>query len=262
MPDCNPAQRRPGRSPRRHVEYTIDWAIYDGAQRRPGRSPRRHLRRPPRGERGGGAQRRPGRSPRRHLTYDESFAAYENAQRRPGRSPRRHPAGWEVGQPRDLRSTKAGAFTPATRSTARYRYGPVPPLNEGRGVHPGDTGSRRQRRPLRGRDAQRRPGRSPRRHAAHPLETTDKWAAQRRPGRSPRRHVRLPVGGSGDDARSTKAGAFTPATRPVRWSASARGPRAQRRPGRSPRRHPSRVWSPHRSCPRSTKAGVLASSRK
>ena len=116
------------------------------------------------------------------------------AQRRPGHQPRRH---WTrrhgTQQTRSNRSTKAGASTPATPRPTACTSEASGPLNEGRGINPGDTrfglGDVRQRR-----HAQRRPGHQPRRHSLLLL------------GR-----VRLPV-------RSTKAGASTPAT-PGRSSA-------------------------------------------
>ena len=63
------------------------------------------------------AQRRPGREPRRHAvpTHSVFVPAVGDAQRRPGREPRRH--------------------APAHAGCRR----PARPLNEGRGVNPGDT---------------------------------------------------------------------------------------------------------------------------
>ena len=51
----------------------------------------------------------------------------------------RHGVSWAHG----LRSTKAGARTPETRPPARRRPPACSALNEGRGAHPGDTGSSR-----------------------------------------------------------------------------------------------------------------------
>ena len=135
------------------------------------------------------AQRRPGREPRRHICREAIAGRIALAQRRPGREPRRHRVG-----------------------TARPRNATTP-LNEGRGVNPGDTGGRRK-----GDTpwdlAQRRPGREPRRHPITPLDlpllhTLNEgrgvnpgdtaiamlslllvYHAQRRPGREPRRHNR------------------------------------------------------------------------
>ena len=120
------------------------------AQRRPGREPRRHSIRV-QGSRAylRLAQRRPGREPRRHSPSTAPGSLVVTAQRRPGREPRRHAV-----RPLDaahalmLRSTKAGARTPATPAAGRLRqhvFGE--PLNEGRGANPGDTGVARRHRP-------------------------------------------------------------------------------------------------------------------
>ena len=85
------------------------------AQRRPGRQPRRHMRRSWACQFFRDAQRRPGRQPRRHDQEVIDWLARVLAQRRPGRQPRRH---------RERRWRPR-----ATRD----------PLNEGRGVNPGDT---------------------------------------------------------------------------------------------------------------------------
>ena len=121
----------------------------------------------------------------------------------------------------------------------------VSSLNEGRSVNPGYT---------------------------RPYETVDPrlWIAQRRPERQPRLHAvnahgeRVPFGAlnegrsvnpgytfcddgnsSGVDARSTKAGASTPATLPVATSQRSSSEPAQRRPERQPRLH-VRVTRPSR----------------
>ena len=211
---------------------------------------------------------------------------------------------------RPTRSTKAGAFTPATRRAPGRSRGGSGALNEGRGVHPGDTSASSADQSSPARLAQRRPGRSPRRHSrtgsdstrpcpplnegrgvhpgdtcaprpsstrrdplnegrgvhpgdtcaprpsstrrdplnegrgVHPGDTSRNpssrahaSSAQRRPGRSPRRHRQHSRGRDTRLSRSTKAGAFTPAT-PATARATAWPRRsAQRRPGRSPRRH-------------------------
>ena len=116
-------------------------------------------------------------------------------------------AGWHV------RSTKAGARTPATRRSALCSVAPM--------------------------SAQRRPGHAPRRHLDDPLDRLGNVDL-----RSTKAGARTPATLLSDDAdhtlpteRSTKAGARTPATLglPVRWSKSSTG--AQRRPGHAPRRH-------------------------
>ena len=131
------------------------------------------------------AQRRPGREPRRHLRQRRASTPHRAcAQRRPGREPRRHP--WRVA------------------NTGRSSC----PLNEGRGVNPGDTPSRAATVPASTSTAQRRPGREPRRHADRLLPSPrSRPTAQRRPGREPRRHAE--DGAEPDELadRSTKAGA-------------------------------------------------------
>ena len=303
------AQRRPGRSPRRHPSFTTSRRHQDTAQRRPGRSPRGDTRSPARcpqpattalnegrGVHPGdtpsrertpagcpSAQRRPGRSPRRHpMPRPVPFGA-PPAQRRPGRSPRRHGVHLVDHEADQVRSTKAGAFTPATPPplllTNLLRRGS---LNEGRGVHPGDT-------PEQAATARGRALRSTKAGAFTP-------ATLARPAHRPR-----------DAIRSTKAGAFTPATPPpllltnlLRRGSLNEGrgvhPRrhsrtgsdstrpcpplnegrgvhpgdtcapppivhatrsAQRRPGRSPRRHVTESLIPGPCVERSTKAGAF-----
>ena len=147
-------------------------------------------------------------------------------------------------QPGDLRSTKAGSLSPATRT------GELEPNPE------------RVR-------AQRRPGAYPRRHVKGWSTSKKYWpSAQRRPGAYPRRH--RPGGGNATAAfglRSTKAGSLSPATRPhhgfalnsqvrstkagslspATLASRIRLPRAsrhaQRRPGAYPRRHRRRTAS-------------------
>ena len=256
------AQRRPGREPRRHragtrASRSATPALNEGrganpgdtsgsrrrstgsstAQRRPGREPRRHFVVQEGDQIVGVAQRRPGREPRRHAVACSSRQTSVHAQRRPGREPRRHmvdragvpgavvrstkagartpatPAGPGLGTAGRSRSTKAGARTPATRRR-RTPAAPTPrTLNEGRGANPGDT------------------------WRARPIPPPC-CVAQRRPGREPRRHLDHARTGARDQDRSTKAGARTPATRAVRKVVLDRDG-AQRRPGREPRRHPA-----------------------
>ena len=277
------AQRRPGREPRRHVALWFQGVLIWLAQRRPGREPRRHSRIAPIAARcRPAAQRRPGREPRRHSRrMKDHTKTLLRAQRRPGREPRRHatrvaPAEMQIGQVRSTkagartrrhaqsgvvprlvrrRSTKAGARTPATRASARAPRRAPPPLNEGRGANPGDTG-------------------------VVGLEVAVLVARSTKAGaRTPATHV-VPGRRVVAVERSTKAGARTPATQ--RWSRpgcrsscalnegrganpgdtqvvmTAEGHRrgAQRRPGREPRRHlrgPHRRGSTYRR-PRSTLA--------
>ena len=165
----------------------------------------------------------------------------KRAQRRPGLSPRR-PA-----NPMGRRPVKCG------------------PLNEGRGFHPGDPCTQRAALTMFSSSsnsfAQRRPGLSPRRPPALLRCCPTPDLAQRRPGLSPRRPDCNPQGAEHQRRRSTKAGAFTPATRRTdvcprlddsrSTKAGAFTPAtlddtdaadyvadAQRRPGLSPRRPP------------------------
>ena len=157
------AQRRPERQPRRHLLESRRLQLpQDLAQRRPERQPRRH--RQHRLEDGARflalAQRRPERQPRRHARFELARTEVaELAQRRPERQPRRH---WDGNtsipraimrstkagastpatlahrgrrcQPSSRRSTKAGASTPATRlNSAKGQYRDKPSLVHGRG---------------------------------------------------------------------------------------------------------------------------------
>ena len=89
------------------------------------------------------------------------------AQRRPGPRPRRHlTRGRDVLQV-VIRSTKAGAETPATRRCAPPQCPKAAPLNEGRGRDPGDTRLLSPLPPVT-QVAQRRPGPRPRRHGKNP----------------------------------------------------------------------------------------------
>ena len=118
------AQRRPGREPRRHATRHARkrWtaALNEGRGANPGDTSTSWI-----GPCSSGcAQRRPGREPRRHVPTAPSPAAMKFcAQRRPGREPRRHV---RLGEPRAtgvVRSTKAGARTPATPGRRRRRRG-------------------------------------------------------------------------------------------------------------------------------------------
>ena len=86
------------------------------------------------------AQRRPGHQPRRHECTGLSHSRHRlsTAQRRPGHQPRRH-----------------------LRTPTKPVPGWPPPLNEGRGISPGDTSRDRASTTY----AQRRPGHQPRRHS-------------------------------------------------------------------------------------------------
>ena len=161
--DC--AQRRPGHQPRRHRLALL--RLRDGLQRstKAGASTPATLVcpgvviPPPHP-----AQRRPGHQPRRHpLTCTRRWSGLRTAQRRPGHQPRRH--------------IQAATTTP--RGGA--------PLNEGRGINPGDTTASVTDVGV-VTSAQRRPGHQPRRHWSVQLLNPGARPAQRRPGHQPRRH--------------------------------------------------------------------------
>ena len=174
-----------------------------------------------------------------------------HAQRRPGHQPRRH-------------LVNAGSA----------------PLNEGRGINPGDTRADRRSRG-RGGDlvlhAQRRPGHQPRATptvaSAGALSPFAGAYAQRRPGHQPRRHTRPRPPPLADHATLNEGRGINPGdtrTRASRLPGMAllnegRGINpgvatvaiAQRRPGHQPRRHPSEIRANRALVfPRSTKAGA------
>ena len=139
------------------------------------------------------------------------MSTIELAQRRPGPRPRRHLLKRRGRVGGSVRSTKAGAETPATRRRAIRLVRPSCPLNEGRGRDPGDTVGFGEPFAL-FCHAQRRPGPRPRRHSDSGTSSALVPNAQRRPGPRPRRHNMLPSYPPGPVRRSTKAGAETPAT--------------------------------------------------
>ena len=231
------AQRRPGPRPRRHAHERFFQVRHDLRSTKAGAetpatplispsggfvlSPLNEGRGRDPGDTGRGctahgvgypAQRRPGPRPRRHLKFRNLFRGKWFAQRRPGPRPRRHVHRLERDLRRRRRSTKAGAETPATPGDRTHTRVRLPPLNEGRGRDPGDTGPFASVL-LDEISAQRRPGPRPRRHHRHPTYPSSDPHAQRRPGPRPRRHISL--------APNWNARSF-----------------AQRRPGPRPRRHP------------------------
>ena len=122
----------------------------------------------------------------------------DDAQRRPERQPRLHPINQRIGAEFQIRSTKAGASTPATRIRRGTTCRIATALNEGRSVNPGYTCR---------------------------LSTSRcivMCVAQRRPERQPRLHPRRPACAQPRQSRSTKAGASTPATRIPRSTAWTR----------------------------------------
>ena len=163
---CGIAQQRPERKPRRHSVSALPLAMTLAAQQRPERKPRRHLPRSripahPRRTLNKGrsanpgdtrtvlsifltpfssAQQRPERKPRRHAQSVHSMAALAVAQQRPERKPRRHlRMHTERVQTEMIRSTKAGAQTPATPGGHGFPRLPGRSLNKGRSANPGDT---------------------------------------------------------------------------------------------------------------------------
>ena len=133
------------------------------------------------------AQRRPERQPRLHHRLVVALDACVDAQRRPERQPRLHDGQQRVVTSLELRSTKAGASTPATRADRHVRA-----------AVPTDAQRRPERQPrlhlvetVTGKDgaiAQRRPERQPRLHSAQARESNAAQSAQRRSERQPRLH--------------------------------------------------------------------------
>ena len=135
-----PAQRRPGREPRRHDPRRPRRGGHHPRSTKAGaRTPA--TRSPSCAGRRGSSSLNEGRgaNPGDTATTCEVVGVAVCAQRRPGREPRRHPlaGGADAGLPR--RSTKAGARTPATRPEPWRARAARCPLNEGRGANPGDT---------------------------------------------------------------------------------------------------------------------------
>jgi len=201
--------RTPATHARGHQSERAAMALNEGRGPNPGDTEERaHLE-----EGGGHAQRRPGPEPRRHTFSPTAIAPPHSAQRRPGPEPRRH-LGNQQPRVRSVTSLNEGRGpNPGDTLPSRPRGSASPrALNEGRGPNPGDTVPRPP----------------PDEHVVH---------AQRRPGPEPRRHGQGARPPHGHDARSTKAGARTPATPAMMIAAVPRGITAQRRPGPEPRRH-------------------------
>ena len=138
---------------------------------------------------------------------------------------------------RRLRSTKAGARTPATLAPGRHPTA--------RGVDTAQTkaGARTPATPDRKPEAfdaapaQRRPGHAPRRHL-RPAQGRDRIGSRstKAGARTPATPRHVPRRQGADD-RSTKAGARTPATPTRKPTSKYKWNNAQRRPGHAPRRH-------------------------
>ena len=140
----------------------------------------------------------------------------QHAQRRPGREPRRHLLHSHSPCTHNPLNEGRGVNPGDTRAVHRFARLTRQTLNEGRGVNPGDTSGG----PAPGTTDN---GALNEGRGVNPGDTSGSFdgfiwrhCAQRRPGREPRRHRR-------------------------RWpSRSPRLNAAQRRPGREPRRHPRR----------------------
>ena len=180
------------------------------------------------------------------------------AQRRPGREPRRHPQGPLLAlHRRALPLNEGRGVNPGDTASRRQARASCGSLNEGRGVNPGDTSGSRSPSSPATRSAQRRPGREPRRHAA-PARRRTPQPSSLNEGRGVN---------PGDTRRVAAAG---PACRPCAQRRPGREPRrhvsvrdspdvastAQRRPGREPRRHGAGLAGDFRQVGRSTKAGA------
>ena len=87
-----------------------------------------------------------------------------------------------------------------------------PSLNEGRGTHPGDTRVRFPACAASSRSAQRRPGHAPRRHNPTPDPCEHRHARSTKAGARTPATLLPPAVEPEDERRSTKAGARTPAT--------------------------------------------------
>ena len=212
-------------------------AVY--AQRRPGPRPRRHLSGTPALlAEGVPLNEGRGRDPGDTATAKSIRLRLFFAQRRPGPRPRRHSDRQVNSFAALLRSTKAGAETPATlphRCTIRCRdsslnegrgrdpgdtcpqlwqpHGPTP-LNEGRGRDPGDTRSKRTGDTADLSRSTKAGAETPATRESNPRCTRGGSALNEGRGRDPgdTRTAKRPLGSVG---RSTKAGAETPATHDV-----------------------------------------------
>ena len=152
------------RTPATPVRIPAWIPVSEPAQRRPGREPRRHV--PDRRSAAGSEPRSTKAGARTPATPGSGAASARivtGAQRRPGREPRRHRGGRGEELVEAARSTKAGARTPATRRDAGYLIRDILAAQRRPGREP-----RRHAKSLgstaRACVAQRRPGREPRRH--------------------------------------------------------------------------------------------------
>ena len=227
------------------------------------------------------AQRRPGREPRRHSDCRARLLdGYDRSTKAGARTPATRPS--SGGSPVSTTAQRRPGREPRRHATSRGPPPPLPrPLNEGRGANPGDTlpddgvGDRRLHRSTKAGartpatlawlgivdegdpDAQRRPGREPRRHL------DDEEARPRSGARSTKAGARTPatlgsgaVEGGRDVARSTKAGARTPATRDSSMDSRHQEPPLNEGRGANPGDTRSPWLGGSDGPPRSTKAGA------
>ena len=177
-------------------------------------------------------------------TFSYASGARESAQRRPGHQPRRHIIPHRQALHPRPRSTKAGASTPATPDGTTITSNAATALNEGRGINPGDTRPSGGKFNVRCSDSLNEGrGINPGDTRSEPRRLTLLSDRPLNEGRG------INPGDTGQnlcavaahiDARSTKAGASTPATRRCRAPCPPSMRDAQRRPGHQPRRHTRR----------------------
>ncbi len=178
------------------------------------------------------------------------------AQRRPGHQPRRHSRSLAAREEARQRSTKAGASTPATPLFIFSECFATRDAQRRPGHQPRRHAATRVVQIV-GIPAQRRPGLQPRRHSnVARYEYYDHGRAQRRPGHQPRRHVSLDLRPICLAARSTKAGASTPATPPRPRRGAQRLSALNEGRGINPGDTSGRCVSACRIRGRSTKAGA------
>ena len=187
---------------------------FSPAQRRPGPRPRRHSRALSLPSRSSSLNEGRGRDPGdTGLPLAHDTASMRLRSTKAGAETPATPSARTRHRTDDPRSTKAGAETPATPGyEARYLL-LVTPLNEGRGRDPGDT---RNGWPVACASSSLNEGRG--RDPGDTISFAPNWNArsfaQRRPGPRPRRHHQRAADVRRKRHRSTKAGAETPATRP------------------------------------------------
>ena len=214
------AQRRPGPRPRRH--YLDASSLNEGRGRDPGDTLIAAVVAFGRSTLNEGRGRDPGDTPaardRDHGRPRPSLN--EGRGRDPGDTSVRPTAPYgSRGTSGTLRSTKAGAETPATpgKSASRAFKPPFARSTKAGAETPATpVDDQLHRQPWRS-NAQRRPGPRPRRHENHPHQTALAVARSTKAGaETPATHGRgIDDVGEATPPRSTKAGAETPATLPV-----------------------------------------------